>query len=201
MRRALLGLAVAAVAPLFATSLAFAANGAREAPAATAPGSCAILVVGENWTDSGTTPPRFFWGSGEPVFSTDCFYYSSAVPIRVDVTDAFFGGDRFRIYIDGSPLGDTVGSPPADNSLTVTDPNLAFGDNRYSWGFVPGPAGDHTVTIEVIVNPFDGGGAYIRALVPPPTQAIPTLGAVGLATLVLLLAAASAIALRRRRTA
>jgi len=200
--RTRLGTWIVAALVLVPSSL-LAVNGAREGEPPVAPESCPILVVGENWSNSTDTPPRFYWNEGEPVFSTDCFYYESDREIRIDLTDAFCTGDRFRLYIDGNPVAETTPTSGAvcDAPGETQDPNVAFGNPQYSWGSFPGPAGSHSVTIEVIENPFDGGGAYIRALIPPPTQAIPTLGVAGLAALALALGGLAIALVRRRRTA
>jgi hypothetical protein len=205
MRKPELFAACALLAVATALPAAAGPNGAAEVNAPEgAPCVVVALPIGTDWFDSGATPPRFYWGGAGVVFSTDCFTYTSAVPVEIDLTDAFFAGDQFRLYVDGSPVGQTPFVPVGPANPDTGDPAVAFLDPAYSHGtFYPLPSGTHTLSIEVITNPFDGGGAYIRAVEAPlvPLQAIPTLGTAGLVTLGILLALGAALLLRRRRAA
>jgi hypothetical protein len=104
----------------------------------------------------------FSWGPGQPVYSYDGpFTFNNVYNVRVVVTDAFWKGDRFRIYDNGIPLGETS-SVPVDANGDVEDPDVALRDPTYSHGSDRLPPGSHSLSIEVISNPFNGGVAFIR---------------------------------------
>jgi hypothetical protein len=70
------------------------------------------IVVGDDWYATSDVPPAFFWGAGEPVFSdSGPFQFECEYPVVVDVTDDFQKGDQFRIYDNGSPIGETSAVP------------------------------------------------------------------------------------------
>ena len=133
------------------------------------------IVVGDDWYATPNVPPAFFWGAGEPVFSgSGPFQFECEYPVVVDVTDDFQKGDQFRIYDNGSPIGETS-AVPVDNTGLQVGPEAAFADPTYSSGSFWLPAGAHSISIEVINNPYDGGRGYIRVmhvLSPPKVEAI-----------------------------
>jgi hypothetical protein len=105
---------------------------------------------------------HFSWGSGQPVYSYDGpFTFENRHLVRLDVTDAFWKGDRFRIYDNGVQIGDTS-SVPADDNGDVEDPDVAFMDRTYSHGSFLLSSGSHSISIEVINNPYNAGVAFIR---------------------------------------
>jgi hypothetical protein len=121
------------------------------------------ITIDANWSSTSDSPPLFEWGAGEPVFSVSGpFYFSNFNPVTVDITDAFWAGDQFRIYDNGNPIGDTSSVPEAKPG--VNDPNAAYLDSRYSHGSFRLTPGYHSISIEVIKNPYDAGGAYIRVM-------------------------------------
>ena len=129
----------------------------------------------------------------DPIFLTG--------PYQIEVTDCFCAGDIFQVRVDGVVIG-TTSSVPNESDCVPSEGDLdsCFASPDFSKGtFYLGP-GVHQLQVEVIQDPFNGGAAAIRAFAQP-TQAIPTLGAWGLAALVLALAGASFLLLRRRRAA
>lgn len=133
------------------------------------------IVVGDDWYATTSVPPAFFWGAGEPVYSSSGpFEFECEHAVVVDVTDDFQKGDRFRIYNHGSPMGETS-AVPVDPAGVQIGPEAAFVDPTYSSGSFWLPAGAHSISIEVINNPYDGGRGYIRVmpiLSPPEVEAI-----------------------------
>jgi hypothetical protein len=124
------------------------------------------ITVGDDWSATSAVPPAFFWygtvGTPEPSAS-DPFTFSYAGVVRVDVTDDFQKGDQFRVYDDGSIIGDTS-SVAVDAAGTEIGPEAAFNDPTYSSGsFYLGP-GDHSIEIVTITNPFGSGRGYIRVM-------------------------------------
>lgn len=133
------------------------------------------IGVGDDWYSTWDVPPAFFWGAGEPVFSdSGPFEFECEHAVVVDVTDDFQKGDQFRIYDNGSPIGETS-AVPVDPAGVQIGPEAAFADPSYSSGSFWLPAGAHSISIEVINNPYDGGRGYIRVmpvLSPPEVEAI-----------------------------
>ncbi|MFN7940405.1 MAG: hypothetical protein U0X73_02305 [Thermoanaerobaculia bacterium] len=142
----------------------------------------------------------FAWGSNpsgavifaDPVFATG--------PNRIDVTDCFCSGDSFRVRVDGQVIGTTPPVPPeAGCDRFQDDLDRCFADPTFSHATFQLASGQHTVQIEVVDDPFNGGGGAIRA--HRVIQAIPTLSQIGLALFLLVLLGASLLILRRRRSA
>ena len=129
------------------------------------------IVVGQHWYATSTdTPPAFFWsGGGTPFNLEGPFTFNSAVPVTVYVTDDFLKGDVFRIYDFGVPVGDT-GMVPIAPGLEI-GPDAAFADPTYSSGTFALAAGAHSITIQTIQNPYNGGRGYIQVL-PPSVDGI-----------------------------
>lgn len=119
------------------------------------------IVVDAGWSATTTVPPAFFWGGPGTVFADDGpFTFTSASPTIVRITDDFCPGDRFRIYDNDVSLGET--SDVETGGCVEQGPDAAFANPAYSSGsFLLGP-GSHSITIQVIANPFSGGRGYIR---------------------------------------
>ena len=150
-------------------------------PATDCAGGC-TPSSGGNSQDAGAPPWTFSAGLGGA---------------DLTVVDAFNLGDQFEIFDFGFSLGTT--SAPGSGSCG-SDPVPCLADANASkrvFQLAPGP---HSITITPVVSPFGGGASYFRVDEAQRfIQAIPTLGAVGLAVLVVALAMVSLLVLRRRR--
>lgn len=113
------------------------------------------LGVGQGWH-------YFSWFGSGTVFAQDTFEYTSESPTELRVTDAFCYGDQFQIYDNGAPVAVTT-EPGSDVCGGPWSGQNAYEDDDMSSGCVILPPGAHTIEIEVIENPFGGGGAYIKA--------------------------------------
>lgn len=111
---------------------------------------------------------NFQWGSDGVAGP---FYYTSAAPLYLEITDSYCRGDQFSIEDNGVDIGDTPAveiDPDCENPLST--PILSYKDKTYSSGeFVLAP-GSHTVIITAIQNPFGGGGGFIGAWFQPAPQ-------------------------------
>lgn len=152
-------------------------------PATDCAGSC-TPSSGGNSQDAGSPPWTFSAGAGGA---------------DLTVVDAFNLGDQFEVFDFGLSMGTT--SAPGSGSCG-SDPVPCLADANASkrvFQLAPGP---HSITITPVLSPFGGGAAYFRVDDAQRfTQAIPTLGAVGLGVLVIALALISVLVLRRRRAA
>jgi hypothetical protein len=118
----------------------------------------------------------FSWSGVGPVFAVEgAFTFTAGGDVEVKVTDDFCKGDRFRIYDFGVPVGDTslVATGPCPNDPFSVGPDAAFVDPTYSSGTFPLGPGSHSITIEVITNPFGSGDGYIRVDSAGPTIPLP----------------------------
>jgi len=92
------------------------------------------------------------------------FTYSSELVTTVTVTDVGCVGDEFRVYDGESSLGETsaveTGVCPAPDDIIA--PDAAFADGRYSSAVFFLAPGSHAINIEVTVDPFPAGFAYVR---------------------------------------
>ena len=76
------------------------------------------------------------------------------------VQDLFFSGDQFRIFDNGSRIGDT--SSPNGTSISCdTDPVICFENAGMSSGIFPLGPGNHSIVIQVIASPFSTGVASL----------------------------------------
>jgi hypothetical protein len=117
------------------------------------------ITPGAGWSATVVVPPAFFWSSGEPVFADDGpFTFEGS--FCVFITDDFSKGDQFTIYDNDVALGST--SAVAEVVADEVGPDAAFADPTYSSGVFPVGPGSHSITIQIINNPFDGGRAYIK---------------------------------------
>ena len=168
----------------------------RPAPAPKVP-----IMLDAGWSSSTTAPPAFFWNGAGVVFASDSFEFDGRACITV--TDDFFYGDQFRIYDNGGLLGDTS-TPIAAAMAPPVGPDAAYADPNYSSGTFVVQPGSHSITIEVIANPFDTGRGYIRIDTPgtaPYCPDAPTVPGVGLAALLAALLLGGTLAMRRRGAA
>jgi hypothetical protein len=94
----------------------------------------------------------FEWTGAGPVWTDGPYTFTSTGPVILEVRDCCLVGDRFGVYDNGSFLGNT--SSPG--------PGLSEGQ----WTL---PAGSHSITLQVIENPYEYGGGYIEAFTPPDT--------------------------------
>jgi hypothetical protein len=130
------------------------------------------LVVDADWFATPTlTPPAFFWNSGVGALNNEGpFTFNAATPVRLDVTDDFFQGDRFEVFDFGASLGLT--SSVASALAGEVGPEAAFNSPLWSHGSFFLSAGAHSITIGAAANPYDGGRGYLRALSVPEPHSI-----------------------------
>jgi len=120
------------------------------------------IYVDAGWSCTESSPPAFYWGEDGRIFSySGPFTFYTPVPVVVKVTDAFWAGDQFKLYDNGTAIGQTPFVPPNTN-LGECDPDVAYSMPQYSHGAFLLGAGDHSIDIDVFVNPFGSGEAYIR---------------------------------------
>jgi hypothetical protein len=136
------------------------------------------LTVGADWFATMDTPPAFFWGSGDNALNLEGPYtFNAASPVRLDVTDDFSSGDRFEVFDFNVSIGLTSLSPGGGGG--EVGPEAAFNGAVFSRGsFFLGP-GAHSITIAAILNPFNGGRGYLRAVPIPEPNSI-AMGALAL---------------------
>jgi hypothetical protein len=116
------------------------------------------IIVGADWFTTPIDPPAFYWGSGAGAPNTEGgFTFNALGPVRVDVTDDFGHGDQFQVFDFGASLGVTSAVPNLnDGGNGGEGPVAAFADPTYSHGSFFLGAGAHSITIDTIVNPYDG---------------------------------------------
>ena len=149
---------------------------------ATACGGGCVPSSGGNSQDAGSPPWTFSAGAGGA---------------DLTVVDAFALGDQFEVFDFGLSMG-TTSAPGSGNC--GSDPVPCLANPLASQRVFQLAPGAHSITITPVVSPFGGGAAYFRVdEAQRYTQAIPTLGAVGLGVLVVALALISVLVLRRRR--
>jgi hypothetical protein len=107
------------------------------------------------------------------------FQFTLAQAGELKVTDAFQSGDRFEVYNFATLLGLTS-VPGSSGDQIGSDADAAFIDPRWSSGIFSLAAGTYDISVETIVSPFGGGGAYLRVdtvaqSVPEPFTVIGTL--------------------------
>jgi hypothetical protein len=155
------------------------------------------IGTGNGWTSTTAVPPAFFWTGTGVVFANDSFEFSGKSCLSV--TDDFDIGDQFRVYLNGAPIGET--SAPGAGAGVEIGPDAAYADPDYSSGTFIIPVGTHSITIEVIANPFAGGRGYIRVDprgTSPYCPGAPTLPGSGPAALLAVLLLVGILALHRR---
>jgi len=102
-----------------------------------------------------------WYGAGQ-VWTDGPYTFTAATPVILEVRDDFMVGDQFRVYDDGSLLGDTSAPGPG-----------------YSTGEWTLLAGAHSITILVIMNPYDYGGFYLQVTTSPDSTPPTILGCPG----------------------
>jgi hypothetical protein len=141
------------------------------------------LIVGADWFATPATPPAFFWSIGDDAPNVEGPYtFNALTPVRLDVTDDFFAGDRFEVFDFGASIGLTSLVPAV--AAPEVGPEAAFNDPTYSSGrFLLGP-GAHSITMVAVENPFNGGRGYLRAM-PIPEPSTVALGMLALGSILL----------------
>jgi hypothetical protein len=120
------------------------------------------VVVGGGWE-------FFSFGETGTFDNEGPFTFNSTRPVVVTVTDEACYGDEFRLYDNGSVVGDTspVPDPGSDCLGDAIDPDQALTDSGYSSGTFRLATGAHSLRIQVTDSPFTGGGAYLRVDAAP----------------------------------
>lgn len=114
------------------------------------------LTVGGGWVP-------FSWEAGSPAGAIeDPFTFNHPTPVYVRVTDAFCRGDQFRVFDSGTAVGDTSPPPRKGCVPEVFKPHAAWIHNAFSHGIFLLSGGPHSITVDAIINPYDGGVAFIR---------------------------------------
>jgi hypothetical protein len=80
---------------------------------------------------------------------------------NIFILDLFAAGDRFELFDNSVSLGQTsvpgqTGGCDEDIACAIA---AASGGNSYSWGFFSVGAGSHSLTIQTVDSPFQGGAA------------------------------------------
>lgn len=175
-----------------------------------APGSpSAPVPVGGNWleflftaagvpaTDCAGVCTPSSGGNAQDAGSPPWTFSAGAGGADLTVVDAFILGDQFEVFDFGLSMG-TTSAPGA--GICGSDPVPCLADTNASQRVFQLAPGAHSITITPVLSPVGGGAAYFRVDDAQRfTQAIPTLGAVGLGVLVVALALISLLVLRRRR--
>ncbi len=125
----------------------------------------------------------FSWSGGVGTAWTPAFDLTLTSTSELKVTDAFFNGDRFNVFANGSLLGETS-APDNDGSTIGDDYDAAFASASWSSAtFILGP-GTYTITgaLTELATGFTSGGAALRVdtVVPLPATLLLMLGAFGL---------------------
>jgi hypothetical protein len=98
--------------------------------------------------------------------------FSLSTSATLIVTDAFVPGDQFRLFDNGSVLGDT--SLPVNDVFGSCDNNISacLADPEISKGEFVLAAGAHALSGTVVQSPFDGGVGYFEvSTIPEPATA------------------------------
>lgn len=118
---------------------------------------------------------EFFSGAGLPVEGDGFTVQSSSDRILVSVTDVYYAGDAFDIFVDALLSGSTPLVAYGAEDITG-DPDVALGDARLSHFqfFLEPRANPYTITLGVRDSEFGYGEGYIRAeLVPVQPNTVP----------------------------
>ena len=119
------------------------------------------ISIGAGWSSTTAVPPAFFWYSTFPDYADDGpFTFTSTGPASVYITDDFLKGDQFRIWDGATLLGDTSSVPAVTGS--EIGPAAAYLDPTYSHGCFDVGAGQHSIQISAIQNPWSSGRGYIK---------------------------------------
>jgi hypothetical protein len=118
---------------------------------------------------------EFFMGAGMPIEGDGFTVQSSTDRILVSITDAFYAGDAFDIFVDAAAYASTPLVAYGEDFIT-DDPDLAFADSRLSHFqfFLEPRANPYTIALNVRDTEFGYGEGYIRAeLVPVQPSTVP----------------------------
>ena len=132
------------------------------------------LTLGGGWD-------TFYFGTAD--YSANPPYYSpfqdiSGTPLEFDftlagnaflkVTDAYYTGDWFDIFINGANQGTT--SPYTFDTVFTDNYDVAFHDPSWSSAYYYLPAGSYAVTGYAIYSPYGlgGGGIELASNIPEP---------------------------------
>jgi hypothetical protein len=150
---------------IIVASAALVMGGVALAPAAGA----TPVPVGAVWQEFGfgttgsfaTSGVGFVPGpAGTTTFAPDPpWTFTLAGPGTLSVTDAFQRGDVFEVFDSGVSLG-TSSAVPTDDGCGSNDPDVCVGVNS-SANFLLG-SGSHSLTIQAIASPYNGGAAFFR---------------------------------------
>ena len=105
------------------------------------------------WADVAAPDPAYGYGGedidGDAPFN-DPFTFSLAADGILRITDVWESGDYFRIWDNGSIIGETP-NVPWQLGEVESDPDLAFGNPGLSWGEFALGAGDHSLQFQNIL--------------------------------------------------
>lgn len=117
--------------------------------------STVTLTLDANWT-------LFQFGNSGTNVSTK-FIVNSANVTSLLITDLYWVGDSFSIYVNDSVIGSSCLVEP--NTLMIAyDPTLAYLYGPWSGHCFVLPPGQSIITVGVNQSPFTGGAAAIQAL-------------------------------------
>ena len=146
-----LGLSVGMLAVLSLPQISFADTNGYGISVAVNP----AITVGSGWF-------RFTWsGAGQPFDLEGSITYNSPTATKLTVTDSFCPGDQFTVFDFGVPIG-TTNLVSSVGSCAITDPDASLASPIYTHGTFTLAPGPHSITIQIITNPFAAGGAFLR---------------------------------------
>lgn len=144
-----------------------------------------------------------YGGTGEPIVagcdnegvgtSGNPVTFTLTGPGTFRITDAFWAGDSFDVYANGQLLLQTPSVAP-DDTVAVSNPDLAFADPVYSTGSLRLGPGSYSINVFARDSPFESGGGYL-SVVSAAAVGVPEPGALA----GLLAASAVSFGVRRRR--
>lgn len=108
-------------------------------------------------TDSGWSV--FTFGGVESGWS-DTYQFSSSDQTLLTVTDAYFAGDQFEVFANGSSLGIT--SAPGFDTDANDKFDLAAANSIWSTGEFVLDAGDYNISGTTTMSPYGSGGGAIK---------------------------------------
>jgi hypothetical protein len=107
---------------------------------------------------------RFEWFDGVGPVDGPGFSFQSLLQTRIRVTDAFFSGDAFSVFVNGSLFAQTPGVPATGGGADVDTGDEAWGDPSLSKVDFVLDAGSYTITLAVREDAgFMTGEGFLRA--------------------------------------